>query len=222
VPAVTRELTTLSGAFGEFVRHRSPQLLAGELLVLLAARLLWPAWSFADVIVVAALVAFNPFAEWLIHVFVLHCPPNGSLRDKLAGVSHRRHHEDPRDLRFQFIHPSVILGGMPLSALIVLGFRTPAAVTAVLTITALTLIYEWVHFLIHTDYAPRHYPYRRLHRAHRLHHFRNEKYWLGVATRFGDRVLGTNPRKEDVEVSSTAKTALVSRQVRTSATSRTR
>ena len=211
MPAVTREITTLDGALAEFVRHASPQLLFGELAVFLTVRLLWPAWSVADVVVIAALVAFNPFSEWLIHVFILHCPANGSRRDRIAGYSHRRHHEDPRDLRFQFIHPSVILGGMPLNLLIVLGFRRPSAVTAVVTITALTLIYEWVHFLIHTDYAPRHYLYRRLHRAHRLHHFRNERFWLGVATRFGDRVLGTNPRKEDVEVSPTAKTALASR-----------
>jgi hypothetical protein len=208
---VTCNITTLSGALSEFVRHPSPQLLAGELGVFLAVRLLWPTWSVADLVVIAALVAFNPFSEWLIHVFILHCPANGSLRDRIAGYSHRRHHEDPRDLRFQFIHPSVILGGMPLNVLIVLGFRTPSAVTAVLTVTALTLTYEWVHFLIHTDYVPRHYLYRRLHRSHRLHHFRNERYWLGVATRFADQVLGTNPRKEDVEVSPTAKTALVAR-----------
>ena len=68
-----------------------------------------------------------------------------------------------------------------------------------------------MHSLIHTDYAPRRYPYRRLHRSHRLHHFRNERYWLGVATRFADQVLGTTPRKEDVPVAPTAKTALVSR-----------
>jgi hypothetical protein len=211
VSAVTRNITTLNDALAEFVRHGSPQLLAGELGVLLAVRLLWPAWSVADVVVIAALVAFNPFSEWLIHVFILHCPANGSRRDRIAGYSHRRHHQDPRDLRFQFIHPTVILGGMPLNLLIVLGFRRPSAVTAVVTVTALTLVYEWVHFLIHTDYAPRHHLYRRLHRAHRLHHFRNERYWLGVATRFGDRVLGTNPRKEDVEVSPTARTALASR-----------
>jgi hypothetical protein len=211
VPAVTRDITTLPDALDEFVRHRSPQLLAGEVAVLAMVRVLWPSWSVADLVVVAALVAFNPFSEWLIHVFVLHCPANGSLRDRLAGYSHRRHHEEPRDLRFQFIHPAVILGAMPLNLLIVLALHRPAAVSAVLTIAALTLTYEWVHFLIHTDYAPRHYPYKRLHRAHRLHHFRNERYWLGVATRFADRVLGTNPRKEDVEVSPTAKTALVSR-----------
>jgi hypothetical protein len=211
VPAVTRDITTLKGALAEFVRHPSPQLLGGEVAVLAIARLLWPAWSSADAIVAAALVAFNPFSEWLIHVFILHCPANGSRRDRIAGYSHRRHHENPRDLRFQFIHPSVILGGVVVNAVIVLGFRRPAAVTGVLIAAALTLVYEWVHFLIHTDYAPRHALYRRLHRAHRLHHFRNEKYWLGVATRFGDRVLGTNPRKEDVEISPTAKTALVSR-----------
>jgi hypothetical protein len=211
VPIVTRNLTTLKGALAEFVQHRGPQLLSGEVVVLLLARLLWPAWSVADAVVVTALVAFNPFAEWPIHVFLLHCPADGGRRDKLAGYSHRRHHEDPRDLRFQFLHPAVILGALPLNALILLGFRRPAAVTAVLTITVLTLTYEWVHFLIHTDYAPKHALYRRLHRAHRLHHFRNEKYWLGVVTRFGDRALGTNPRKEDVEVSPTAKTALVSR-----------
>jgi hypothetical protein len=211
VPAVTKNITTLNDAAREFGRHRSPQLLAGAVVLLLIARLLWTSWSWADVIVVAALVAVNPFSEWLIHVYLLHCPADGGRRDKLAGYSHRRHHEDPRDLRFQFVHPAVILGALPLNALILLGFRRPSAVTAVLTIAVLTLTYEWVHFLIHTDYAPQHLLYRRLHRAHRLHHFRNERYWLGVATRFGDRVLGTNPRKEDVEVSPTAKTALASR-----------
>ena len=98
------------------------------------------------------------------------------------------------------VNPSILSGsgtGMPFSG--------------VLTATVLTLVYEWVHFLIHTDYVPRHEVYRRLHRAHRLHHFRNERYWLGVTARTGDRVLGTNPRKEDVEVSVTAKTALAAR-----------
>ena len=142
---------------------------------------------------------------------VLHCLANGGLRDRLAGDSHRRHHEDPRDLRFQFIHPHAVYGGMLVSSLVLLAFRTPAAVTGVLAATVLTLVYEWVHFLIHTDYAPRHEAYRRLHRAHRLHHFRNERYWLGVTARTGDRVLRTNPRKEDVEVSPTAKTALAAR-----------
>jgi len=211
MPAVTREIRTLKQAYDEFVVHPTPRLLALELLVLLSARVVIARWSWTDAVVVAVLVAFQPFSEWLIHVFVLHCPADGRLRDRLAGYSHRRHHEDPRDLRFQFIHPRVLYGGLVVNALIVLAFRTPAAVTGVLAATVLTSVYEWVHFLIHTDYSPKHEMYRRLHRAHRLHHFRNERYWLGVTARTGDRILRTNPRKEDVEVSATAKTALAAR-----------
>jgi sterol desaturase/sphingolipid hydroxylase (fatty acid hydroxylase superfamily) len=211
MPPVTREIRTLSEALAEFVRHPTPRLLAGELVVLGTARLLWPHWSPADAVVVAVLLGLQPFTEWVIHVTVLHCPADGGRRDRLAGYSHRRHHENPRDLRFQFIHPRVLYGGMVVNALLLLAFRAPAALTGVLAATVLTLVYEWVHFLIHTDYAPRHELFRRLHRAHRLHHFRNERYWLGVTGRTGDRVLGTNPRKEDVEVSPTAKTALAAR-----------
>ncbi len=215
VPPVTRDLHTLPEAFAEFRAHRTPLLLAAQIGVLLVVRLAWPgwwtSWSWADAVVVASLLAAQPFVEWLIHVFVLHCPANGSRRDKIAGYAHRRHHEDPRDLRWQFLHPVTVYGGSVLLGAIVLVFRTPSAVTGVLVAAVMVLVYEWVHFLIHTDYVPRHGPYRRLHRAHRLHHFRNERYWLGVTRRGGDRVLRTNPRKEDVEVSPTAKTAAVAR-----------
>ena len=211
MPPVTRQISSLREAYGEFAAHPTPRLLAAQLLVLLGGRLLWRRWSLADAVVVVVLVALQPFTEWVIHVTVLHCPADGGRRDRLAGYSHRRHHENPRDLRYQFLHPRVVYGGIVLDALVLLAFRTPAALTGLLAATVLTLVYEWVHFLIHTDYGPRHELYRRLHRAHRLHHFRNERYWLGVTARTGDRVLRTNPRKEDVEVSATAKTALASR-----------
>ena len=58
---------------------------------------------------------------------------------------------------------------------------------------------------------PRPPAYRPLPRGHRLPHFRNERYWRGVSRRFGDKVLGTNPQKQDVEISPTAKTALAAR-----------
>ncbi len=211
MPAVTRQIRTLRQAYGEFTLHPTPRLLAGELVVLVTLRTVVGRWSWTDAVVGAVLLGLQPFTEWVIHVFVLHCPADGRLRDRLAGYSHRRHHEDPRDLRFQFIHPRVLYGGMVAGGLVLLAFRTPAAVTGVLAAAVLTLVYEWVHFLIHTEYAPKHELYRRLHRAHRLHHYRNENYWLGVTGRTGDRVLRTNPRKEDVEVSATARTALARR-----------
>ena len=87
----------------------------------------------------------------------------------------------------------------------------PHAATYALGATAMTLTYEWTHFLIHTDVRPRTPVYRALWRHHRLHHFRNENYWYGVTGRLGDRVLGTLPGKNDVPVSPTARTALAAR-----------
>ena len=211
MPAETKPLRTRDAAFHEFLDRPSPRMLIAEAAVVLVARGLVGRWSLADALVATVLIALQPFTEWVIHVTILHCPANGGLRDRIAGYSHRRHHEDPRDLRFQFIHPTAVYGGIVVNALVLLAFRTPAALTGVCVATALTLTYEWVHFLIHTDYPPRRGYYRRLHRAHRLHHFRNEQYWLGVTARTGDRVLGTNPRKEDVEISPTARTALARR-----------
>ena len=47
--------------------------------------------------------------------------------------------------------------------------------------------------------------YRHLYSNHRLHHFRNEKYWFGITNTLGDRVHADRPDKEDVPVSPTAK-----------------
>jgi hypothetical protein len=66
-----------------------------------------------------------------------------------------------------------------------------------------SLVYEWIHFLVHTDYKPRSAAYRRLYVGHRLHHYRNENYWYGVTRRFGDTVLRTDPAKDDVPLSPT-------------------
>ena len=211
VPPTVHRIHTLPAAAGAFGRRLTPRLLAGQLFVAMVARVAWGAWSWRDLSVVGVLVGLQPFTEWVIHAFVLHGPANGGVRDRLAGDSHRRHHHDPRDLRHQFIDPRAVYLGMLLNAGIVAAFRTPVTLTVVVTVTGLTLAYEWVHFLIHTDYSPRHELYRQLYRAHRWHHYRNEKYWLGVTGRTGDRLLRTSPRRDDVEVSATAKTALATR-----------
>jgi sterol desaturase/sphingolipid hydroxylase (fatty acid hydroxylase superfamily) len=80
------------------------------------------------------------------------------------------------------------------------------ALTGVATSYAMLTVYEWTHFLIHSAYRPRHALYRRMWRAHRLHHFRNERYWFGVTTHLGDRLLGTFPDRDEVPRSPTART----------------
>ena len=68
--------------------------------------------------------------------------------------------------------------------------------------------YEWIHYLVHTNHRPRGRAYRYMWRAHRLHHYKNEKYWMGVTMHAADHVLGTFPQKSDVETSATARELL--------------
>jgi hypothetical protein len=203
---------TLPDAAKLFTQHTSPRILLAATVVVVAARIALGRWSLADAVVAAALIGAQPFTEWVIHVYVLHVQPGrgrvSDALDRAAGLAHRLHHQDPYDLRWQFIHPRVTIGGLVVDAAVLAAFRTPAALTGVLTAVLLTTLYEWVHFLIHTDVPAKHAPYKQLHRAHRLHHYRNEGYWLGVTNHLGDRVLRTYPAKDAVPVSATATTAL--------------
>lgn len=202
---------TLPAAARLFVRHTSPRILLVATVCILVARVVLGGWSMADAVVAGVLLGLQPFTEWLIHVYVLHVNPHGRITralDRAAGLAHRLHHQDPYDLRWQFIHPRITVGGLVLEAVFAVAFRTPAALTGVTVVVLMTTLYEWVHFLIHTDVPAVRWPYKQLHRAHRLHHYRNENYWLGVTSHLGDRVLRTYPAKEDVPVSPTAVTAM--------------
>jgi sterol desaturase/sphingolipid hydroxylase (fatty acid hydroxylase superfamily) len=128
--------------------------------------------------------------------------------DPLVSRRHRQHHRDPQVVRLVLV-PTPALISVLIGSPIVYGviFRSvrPAA-TAVLASTVMLFLYEWTHFLIHSTYRPRSPLYRGIWRAHRLHHFRNERYWFGVTTHLGDRVLCTYPAKDAVPLSTTART----------------
>ena len=69
--------------------------------------------------------------------------------------------------------------------------------------------YEWVHLLVHSKYRPTSRYYAHLDRNHRLHHFRNERYWLGVTVDVGDRLARTLPVDRDaVPMSDTVRAPL--------------
>ena len=70
----------------------------------------------------------------------------------------------------------------------------------------MTLHYEWVHYMVHSRYKPKSAYYRRLWVNHRLHHCKNEHYWMGVTMLAGDAVLGTAKKKEEVPTSPTCRT----------------
>ncbi len=201
----------LRASFREFTTFPTARLLAAMLVAFAGVRVVLGGWSWRDVVVGGALVAAQPFTEWVIHVFILHWRPRrilGRHVDLKVGYLHRRHHQDPRNPRYLFIALKIVQRSCVFDvALLVLAWLwRPSVATGVVVATALTLTYEWTHWLIHSDYQPRSRLYRGLWRAHRLHHFRNENYWYGVTGHLGDRVLRTYPAKDDVPLSPTATT----------------
>jgi len=169
-------------------------------------------------VILATVIAIGP-VEWVIHRFLLHADEAAWTSRRLGtGDGHRRHHIDPPDLDWLLLagrDAAIFVGAfgvmtalwtVPLAAL--LGVAGVGAFLTGWACAALALLhYEWVHLLVHTRYRCRTRYYRRLARNHRLHHFRNERYWLGVTTNSGDRLLRTYPlAKGDVPSSETART----------------
>lgn len=208
----TRKGFTLADAAREFWKHPSPWMIGVTLLAALVGRLAVGDWRLTDAVVPLVMLAVFPFFEWIIHVFVLHWRPKrlGRLTiDPLLARDHRAHHQDPRDVPLIFIPwKSLVSWVLPLTvAVALLAFPCLGmGLTFLVCVGALGLIYEWTHYLIHSDYKPKTRLYKAIWRNHRHHHFKNEHFWFTVTSSgTADRVLGTYPDSRTVENSPTAK-----------------
>jgi hypothetical protein len=202
---------TLTDAAREFWRHPTPWLLAGALAAAVVARIALGDWRWSDAVLPVVVLAVFPFVEWVIHVVVLHWRPRriaGVMIDPVLARKHREHHSDPRVVKLIFI-PLQSLAGAFAAALIVglvLIPRTALGVTFLVTVAAIGMVYEWTHYLVHTDYKAKTAFYRAIYRNHRQHHFKNEHYWYAVTTPgLADRALGTYPDPQTVPTSPTAR-----------------
>ncbi|BBY34346.1 fatty acid hydroxylase [Mycolicibacter minnesotensis] len=208
---MTRKQQTLRDAFAEFLRHPTPWMLVTWVGALLVARLAVGGWSIGDAVIAVALVGVSPLGEWLIHTGILHWRPRtlaGVTIDSRLARDHRLHHRDPREIPLIFIPwPSLIVIIVGLTPLAPLAFRnTGKGLTFVLTIATFLVFYEWIHYLVHTDYKPRHAIYRAVWRNHRYHHFKNEKFWFTVTSSgTADRLLGTYPDPSEIRSSPTVR-----------------
>ena len=210
---------TLADCFRAFLTHLSPWVIALALVAALVARIGAGHWSWRDPVIALALVAAQPFTEWLIHVYVLHSRPvriGGRRFDLPAAREHREHHGEPANLDGVLVPTPIIVGAVPLIALAALGIgyavnpllggdRIAGTLTGILAAYAILAVYEWCHFLIHSPYIPRGRVYSTARRSHRLHHYKNERYWFGVTSNLGDRVIGTYPDAAEVRRSPTAR-----------------
>jgi hypothetical protein len=202
-----------------FARQPSPPYLLGAVLLALAARAVQGAFSWRDLVMIAGLVAVTPFVEWTIHVYLLHAQPFtlfGRKVELLSAREHRAHHEAPGVLEGVLIPVYAVLVFLVMIAVVNWALSFPIAVvlggprlayatTGVLTSFAILAAYEWTHFLIHTPHRARWRYYKAIWRNHRLHHYKNERYWFGVTSTVGDRVIGTLPDQRSVARSATAR-----------------
>jgi sterol desaturase/sphingolipid hydroxylase (fatty acid hydroxylase superfamily) len=210
---------TLGDCFRKFVRQPSPPYLFGAVAIALGLRILQGAWSWRDAVMAAGLIAVTPFVEWAIHVYLLHARPFtllGRRVDMVTAREHRAHHEAPGVLNGVLLPvygvlvftPTIALVNWALSFplhLVLGGERLAYATTGALVGFAILAAYEWTHFLIHAPYRPRRRYFKTIWRNHRLHHFKNERYWFGVTSTVGDRLIGTLPDQRSVTRSATAR-----------------
>ncbi|MEU8079191.1 sterol desaturase family protein [Catellatospora citrea] len=207
----TRTAVTLHQTFRRFWHHPSPWMILAVLTAALAWRVAEGGWTLADLRAPALLVAAFPALEWVVHVFVLHWRPRkvaGLTVDTELARDHRRHHADPRDIPLVFIpwrSLAVVIAVYSTGALLAFP-RLGEALTFILAVAAVGLLYEWTHYTIHSDYRPRGRLYRAVWRNHRLHHYKNEHYWFTVTTAgTADRLLRTYPDPATVPTSATAR-----------------
>lgn len=208
---------SLGAAWRGFWRHPSPWMITALLLGAVTARVVLGGWNLSDALVPVIMLAVFPFFEWLVHVFVLHWKPRrvGRVKiDSLLARRHREHHSDPRDVPLVFIPWRALI--WLLAGTIAIGLlafpRYGLGLTFITCVALLGLGYEWTHYLIHSDYRPKHALYKAVWRNHRLHHYRNEHYWFTVTSSgTADRVLRTYPDPSTVTPSPTAKNLHASR-----------
>ncbi|MGF7233469.1 MAG: sterol desaturase family protein [Frankia sp.] len=201
-----RDIADLPTALRRFLAHPRPPVLLAAVASVVATRAARGRWRRADAVVALGALVAQPFVEWAIHREILHARPDsrfGEIFWAAAGFGHAQHHADPASLDTMFLRPQEIV---PLGAVAVgVALAAPRSVaTGAVCVGLGVLAYDWTHFLIHTAYQPRTALYRRTWRNHRLHHYRNERYWLGVTSPVADVLLGTEPARDTVPLSRAA------------------
>jgi hypothetical protein len=205
--AAMRKSLAAQAAF--FIRHPSPLLIASLLLATAALRLALGAFSIFDLVLAAAVMIWWPLQEWIFHKYLLHLRPirlGRLLIDPMFARAHRAHHRQPWIVETTMLPPRVVVALIPItiSTFVIAMPSLPLAFTGMVSYAAMALLYEWTHYLTHSAYEPRSHYYRRIWRNHRLHHFKNERFWYAFTVPLVDRLMSTDP--SDAERSETART----------------
>ncbi|CAN0569168.1 unnamed protein product, partial [Ectocarpus sp. 12 AP-2014] len=106
---------------------------------------------------------------------------------------HEAHHDKP--FYHVCVDPPDLVAGWTLAAACVfkLLLPLPLAITVLVVYMSMGLVYEWVHFIVHTRVVPRSQLGKDLKRHHTLHHLKDETCWLAFTAPPIDTLFGTVP-----------------------------
>jgi hypothetical protein len=202
-PNTTREALLI------FVKH--PNVVAFGLAGL--GTLIWHfylgGWMWLDAVIAAFVIFSWPFMEWRLHIKILHMKPTtlfGKDFYPKAAAKHRQHHIEPWRMELIFLIPSVLMAIPIVFIVAYLLFPFPQALTVCFVGYLMTVQYEWTHFITHTRVQPKSNYYKKVFRNHRLHHFKNERYWYAFGGPWVDTYYGTGPDPDSVESSENCRT----------------
>ncbi|CAM9274340.1 unnamed protein product [Chrysoparadoxa australica] len=128
------------------------------------------------------------FQEWVMHKYLLHSKFEWFGRD-----IHEQHHALP------YMHvcidpPSLVAAWTAVAgSIIFMSLPQPQALTCLASYMGMGLMYEWVHFLVHTRVQPRTAIGRAWKRHHTLHHLKDDRFWLAFIFPWVDNLMGTVP-----------------------------
>ncbi len=187
---------TLLGAIRLFTRFPTPRILLAKLSILVLARAWVGGLGGWDLAIVAGVAAYWPLQEWFLHKSLLHLRPRtvlGVQVDPVFARYHRYHHRHPWVLERTFLPTAVLVPLLPINVALwwLVMPSWGLAITAMAAMTAAALAYEWTHYLTHTPYRPRSAYYRRIHRNHMLHHFKDDAAYFAFTAPWMDEWLGT-------------------------------
>ncbi|MCL6626603.1 sterol desaturase family protein [Alicyclobacillus shizuokensis] len=187
----------------EFLRDHRVLFLSLVLAADIVVALIQPYRPILWLAIIAGIVLFY-FIEYITHRFVLH----GILKIILpkAYEGHVVHHQLPTELKYM-LTPNVynMPGYIVYWVVGYLGTRSALITAGLIVGTSLAqLYYEWTHFVSHRPIVPRSAWGRWMKKYHLLHHYKNENYWFGVTNPSLDMVMGTNPRRDEVDTVSSA------------------
>jgi len=143
-------------------------------------------WSIAGLL-------FWSFAEYLLHRFVFHFEPTGTLGKRIAFIIHGIHHNDPNDERRLVMPPTAGAIIALLLYSIFFGILGPVYTSPFFAGFLFGyLIYDSVHFAVHAFRPSADSILGKLKSQHMKHHFVSHDRFYGVSSTLWDRIFGTN------------------------------